>query len=158
MTIVARDFAPIVDRARAAGCALEVFGEVEGLPLLAARVGAGEPEALLNAGIHGDEPATVEAALHVVERAGSGQAATPGINVMLCINPTGYACGNLETAQGVDINWSWTRTDVPEIEFLRGFLSGRRGMGSSRRTRAVSACSEVTDFPSSCCVITRCTS
>ena len=126
MTIAVRDFAPIVDRARATGCALEVFGEVEGLPLLAARVGAGEPEALLIAGTHGDEPATVEAALQVAERAGSGQAAAPGIDVLLCTNPTGYACGTRETAQGVDINWSWTRTDVPEIESLRGFLSGRR--------------------------------
>ena len=72
------------------------------------------------------EAAAREAALQVAERAGSGQAAAPGIDVLLCTNPTGYACGTRETAQGVDINWSWTRTDVPEIESLRGFLSGRR--------------------------------
>lgn len=121
-----RDFAPIVERARAAGCALEVYGEVEGLPLLAAHVGDGEPEALLIAGTHGDEPATVEAALQVMERVRSSPAGASGLDVLPCTNPTGYMSGTRETAQGVDINWSWTRTDVPEIEFLRGFLSGRR--------------------------------
>lgn len=77
-----RDFAPVVDRARAAGCAVEVYGEVEGLPLLAARVGDGEPEALLIAGTHGDEPATVEAALQVMERVRSRPAGAPGLDVL----------------------------------------------------------------------------
>jgi protein MpaA len=124
---LSRDFAVIVERARAAA-SLQVLGEVDGLPLLAARIGigAGEPQGLLIAGTHGDEPATVEAALQVIERPLGDWAGGLSLDVLPCTNPTGYVRNTRETVQGVDVNWAWTRTDVAEIQILRRFLSGRR--------------------------------
>jgi len=121
-----RDFSTVVARARATGHALKVLGEVAGLPLLAARIGTGEPSGLLLAGTHGDEPATVEAALQVLERPTIGWSRGLGLDVLPCTNPTGYVHNTRETAEGVDINWAWVRQDVAEIEMLRDFLHGRR--------------------------------
>ncbi len=125
-TPVVRDFAAIVKRVRTTSHALRELGEVEGMPLLLARIGATEPDVLLIAGTHGDEPATVEAALQVLERDSVAWARGFGLDVLPCTNPSGYVRNIRETAQGVDINWSWDRTDVPEIELLREFLRGRR--------------------------------
>ena len=117
---------PVAARARAACPRLTTLGEVVGLPLLAARIGAGEPAGLLMAGTHGDEPATVEAALQVLERPAGGWTGGLSLDVLPCTNPTGYVQDARETVQGVDINWSWSRHDVAEIEMLRRFLLGRR--------------------------------
>jgi protein MpaA len=126
---LSRDFAVIVERARAAA-SLQVLGEVDGLPILAARIGEDQPQGLLIAGTHGDEPATVEAALQALERpvdvAGGDWTCGLSLEVLPCTNPTGYVRNTRETAQGVDVNWAWTRTDVAEIQILRRFLSGRR--------------------------------
>jgi hypothetical protein len=123
LDLAVRGFAPVVERIHAVSHQQRVLGEVAGMPVLAARVGNGEPSALLIAGTHGDEPATVEAALRVLERT----AWSPGLclDVLPCTNPTGYVRNTRETAQGVDINWSWDRANVAEIELLRGFLRGR---------------------------------
>jgi len=123
---IPRDFSSIVARAQATNHELRVLGEVAGLPLLAARIGAGEPAGLLLAGTHGDEPATVEAALQVLERPTIGWSRGLGLDVLPCTNPTGYVHDTRETAAGVDINWAWARHDVVEIEMLRDFLHGRR--------------------------------
>ena len=96
------------------------------MPLLAVRIGDGEPAGLLIAGTHGDEPATVEAALQVLERREGAWLRGLSLDVLPCTNPTGYVRDSRETAHGVDINWSWRRQDVAEIEMLRRFLHGQR--------------------------------
>lgn len=122
----ARDFGAVVGRAERSEHLSERLGDVEGMPVLATHLGTGQATGLLIAGTHGDEPATVEAALQVLERKGDNWLCGMSIDVLLCTNPTGYVHNRRETAAGVDINWAWARYDVPEIEILRRFLHGRR--------------------------------
>lgn len=121
-----RDFSTVLERSRATPHDMQVLGQVEGMPVLAARLGKAEPAGLLIAGTHGDEPATVEAALQVLERPGLDWLHGLCIDVLPCTNPTGYIRNSRETAAGVDINWAWERNDVAEIELLRHYLRGRR--------------------------------
>lgn len=120
-----RAYADVTTRIERCRHPVDVLGIRDEHPLLACRVGTSEPQILLIAGTHGDEPAAVEAALQALERPGEWDRGL-GVDVLPCTNPTGFEANTRETVQGVDINWSFDRTDVPEIELLKSWLAGRR--------------------------------
>lgn len=130
-TPLVRDYTPVVERVEAAGHPTDRLGQVQGLPVLTARVGAGDASILLIAGTHGDEPATVEAALQTLEQEDSAWTHGLTVDVLPCTNPTGYVRHIRETwvpggTAGADVNWSFDRDDVPEVNLLRDWLRGRR--------------------------------
>lgn len=105
------------------------LGHVDGLPLLHVHVGAGDPaggRALLIGGTHGDEPAGVEALLTWLAAPPPAWLQHLSFDVLPCTNPTGYVRDTRANAAGIDLNWSWDRDGVPEIDILRAFLAGRR--------------------------------
>ena len=65
------------------------------------------PRRLLVAGLHGEEPETVQLARGIVDRA-AGDEATCAI--VLCANPDGVADGRRQNARGVDLNRNFAAT------------------------------------------------
>src|SRR4051794_32225508 len=59
------------------------------------------PRRLLVAGLHGEEPETVQLARAVLDRVAGAEAACA---VVLCANPDGVADGRRQNARGVDLN------------------------------------------------------
>ena len=73
-------------------------------------------------GVHGDEPAGFMSVLEFLE--GRRWADHPGIafSVFPCLNPTGCTLGNRENADGIDINRTYDRDEVPEVRTLRAMI------------------------------------
>lgn len=81
---------------------------VQGYPVYGEKIGAraqGRPEQLLTGGVHGDEPAGVEAVLAQLEPPEA--LARQGFGFFIpCLNPLGYVENTRENVYGVDINRS----------------------------------------------------
>lgn len=90
--------------ARERGFRAEPLVEVAGVPLAAytQRTPGPRPRIYLSSGIHGDEPATPDSLLHMLEAGLFDQRA----NWFLCplLNPTGYLRGTRENDAGIDLN------------------------------------------------------
>ncbi len=81
---------------------------------------------LLTAGVHGDEPAGVEAALRFLEQDQADLLQHFAFCVVPCINPTGYVRNTRENSRGADINRSFEADQVPEAEIVKELLRGRQ--------------------------------
>lgn len=93
--VPSRDYAALLKRVRslrALSWNVREIGEVCGMPLLSAgrSGGSGRPQVLLVGGLHGDEPAGVEAAVRWME---SGDADRWPVDwlVLPCVNPCGWS-------------------------------------------------------------------
>lgn len=96
-------FPPLIDLARDQG--QEIGRSSEARPIRAGRFGAGAAAPLLVvAGVHGDEPASVEAALELGERLAGGLPAGGPVWLVPLLNPDGLARGQKNCARGVDLN------------------------------------------------------
>ncbi|MDP6042318.1 MAG: M14 family metallocarboxypeptidase, partial [Candidatus Latescibacteria bacterium] len=84
-----------------------------------------KPNILLTAGVHGDEPAGVEAILQFLERDPTDVLNRSHILVLPCVNPSGYANDTRENIKGEDINRAFN-DEVPESTLVKQQLSGRR--------------------------------
>jgi murein peptide amidase A len=122
----------------------EIVGRLEGLPprdwhvqqvariwdypffQVERRVSLRAPTILLTAGIHGEEPGSVEGALRWLE---GGDWARWRVNwlVLPCINPYGWERNQRRNAQSRDINRQFRDpSGCPEAELVKGLLQGRR--------------------------------
>jgi len=82
--------------------------------------------ALIAAGIHGDEPAGVEAALRFLETDNRGLRDRFHFTVFACNNPTGWERNTRENWQGTDLNRQFgTRNPPAEVELIMRGLAGR---------------------------------
>lgn len=106
----------------------EVGGLVSGYSFFVMRrqVASDSPTILLTAGMHGDEPAGVEAALQWME----GDAWRPWrVNwlVLPCLNPSGWTHDRRTNADGQDINRHFLEPDqCPEADLIRRVLGHQR--------------------------------
>ena len=110
--------------------ALSVFGEAGGYPLAVVETELWNPKApslYLSAGIHGDEPAPVEALIQWAEAEGSPLRSS-GWNWMIfpCLNPWGLERNVRFDAEGRDLNRCYKMRKVPQIVAQLGLLKGRR--------------------------------
>lgn len=114
---------------------MEPIGEFEAncrtYPMFLMRMGSpgrGKASVLINAGIHGDEPAGVEAALRFLE-SNSGNAALLSrfcFVIFPCNNPTGWELNTRENSNGVDLNREFnTRKPPPEAAIISNALQGK---------------------------------
>lgn len=87
---------------------LDVIGRsTEGRPIRAGRCGdpAGAPTLLVVAGVHGDEPSSVEGVVDLLERLAAGDLAAPQpFWVIPALNPDGLGRGQKNSARDVDLN------------------------------------------------------
>lgn len=126
-----RDYAALVERVRALrahGWNVSETGEVCGKPLLTAErsCGSDQPQVLLVGGIHGDEPAGVEAAVRWME---SGLADRWPVDwlVLPCANPCGWLVDRRTASANHDLNRSFNLAECcAEIQVIRAALAGRR--------------------------------
>ncbi|MDF3058482.1 MAG: hypothetical protein K0R17_2697 [Rariglobus sp.] len=88
---------------------------VSGVPLVAytKRTPGPRPRVYVSSGIHGDEPATPEALLHMLEHGVFDERAT----WFLCplLNPSGYLRGTRENDAGIDLNRDYHHPHSVEI-------------------------------------------
>lgn len=93
--------------------------------LLLGKPASSKPNILLTAGVHGDEPAGVEAILQFLERDLTDILNRFHILVLPCVNPSGYANNTRENIKGEDINRAF-KNEVPESTLVKQQLTGRR--------------------------------
>jgi protein MpaA len=83
----------------------EIGRSWEARPIRAGRLGAGPaPPLLVVAGVHGDEPASVDAALELAERLAGGLVTAGPIWLVPLLNPDGLARAQKNSARDVDLN------------------------------------------------------
>jgi len=84
------------------------------------------PTVLVTAGIHGDEPGSVEGALRWLEGGGWAKWRVNWL-VLPCINPYGWERDQRRNAQRRDINRQFRDSrNCPEAELIKRIMSGRR--------------------------------
>ncbi|MBT4500187.1 MAG: M14 family metallocarboxypeptidase [Gemmatimonadetes bacterium] len=105
-----------------------VLAEIEGYPVYAVRLStrSNRPTAVLMGGTHGDEPAGVEAVLRTLETIDDDWLRHFDFDIIPCLNPYGYVHDTRHNAQDIDVNWSYERDDVPEVQAVRRFVADRR--------------------------------
>ena len=109
------------------GRTVENLGMVGGYPILGIRAGRpGLLRVLLTGGVHGDEPAGVEAVLGFVEEDMVPWLGQVEFTAVPCVNPVGYVRGTRDNGAGADINRSFESADVPEVELVKKVLEGCR--------------------------------
>lgn len=135
-----RDYAGLVRRL--ARCARSPHVELETLGSFAAgpdsytmcQVKLGRPaphkvSVLVSAGIHGDEPAGVEAAVRFIEHNVENPSLLSHYSFVIypCDNPYGWERGLRENSQGLDLNRQFSvRAPAPEVELIARGLRGRQ--------------------------------
>jgi len=127
----ARDYASITDRvdalAERADIDVTIVGEVEGQSVhrLARATTTLTRRVLVTSGIHGDEPAGIEAVLRFLE---TPQPPYPEFEfvVVPCANPSGYVRNTRENNRGSDINRSFEAEEEDEVHIIKKMLSGER--------------------------------
>ena len=73
-------------------------------------------------GVHGDEPAGVLTLLEFLEERHWADHPAIAFSVLPCLNPTGFTLGTRENADGIDINRTYDRDEVPEVRTLRAMV------------------------------------
>ncbi len=121
--------------ARSPTVELEQIGEFEAnsrtYPMYLMRMGNPAPDkvsVLINAGIHGDEPAGVEAALRFLETNSDNRDLLSRFSFVVfpCNNPTGWELDTRENWAGIDLNREFnTRKPPPEAAIISDALQGR---------------------------------
>ena len=126
-----RDYNQIVQRLRALPrryWRIEQAGEISGYPFfyVRGRPRHAAPTILLTAGIHGEEPATVEGCLRWLED-GSWARFDANWFVLPCINPYGWERNQRRNAQRRDINRQFRKPHgCPEADLIKHLVKGRR--------------------------------
>jgi len=106
-----------------------VLGEAFDYEIRALKVGRqtqGKKQILMTGGVHGDEPAGVEAVLTFLEGPVEAYLDDCFFYVIPCVNPSGLDLGTRENKAKQDINRAMGDDDVPESVILRKFIAGRR--------------------------------
>ena len=123
-------YADIITRIQAVEAATcEVIGEATGHPMWGVTFGTPAKDrlqVLITGGVHGDEPAGVEAALRFLEGFGAAYLERFAFLIIPCVNPSGYEAGTRLNGAGQDINRSMPDDDVIESVTLRRMLQDRR--------------------------------
>lgn len=127
-----RDYRLLLERwlavcAHKEGLALGIYGESGGYPLAIVETSDPDPcrpSLYLSAGIHGDEPAPVEALIRWAE--GRGRTWDRwNLTIFPCINPWGLERNIRFDAEGRDLNRCYNSRKVPQITAQRSVLRGR---------------------------------
>ena len=82
----------------------ELGKSTEGRPIRGRRFGGPGPALLVFGGIHGDEPASVEALIELAARLAAGSLADVPVWLLPAVNPDGVGRGRKNSAHDVDLN------------------------------------------------------
>ena len=120
-----RNYAEVTERLKNLDVPIELLGTAHNYSIYQIRLTASvdtPKHVLITGGMHGDEPAGVEAVLQFLERDNTALLKNFSFLVISCINPYGYAHGTRETRNGVDINRSFETDDIAEVAIIKKAL------------------------------------
>ena len=129
-----RDYSKILDRLNGINFECVIIGTVHDYPIYQILLGPeidDSEDILITGGIHGDEPAGVEAALRFLERDNTECLKRFRFWVIPCVNPYGYVHNTRENREGVDINRAFEADRVSEAAMVK------RAIGQTRFSFAV---------------------
>ena len=117
-----RDYNKVIDRLEKVEHHYTIIGTVHTYPVyrFSLKSPAANPKnILLTGGMHGDEPAGVEAILQFLKRDATNLQEHFSFTVIPCINPYGYVRNIRENREGIDINRSFETNDVLEVTIVQ---------------------------------------
>jgi hypothetical protein len=120
-----RDYAEVTERLKNLDVPIELLGTVHNYSIYQIRLAASvdtPKHVLITGGMHGDEPAGVEAVLQFLERDSTALLKNFSFLVIPCINPYGYVHNTRETLDGIDINRAFETEDVAEVAIVKKAL------------------------------------
>lgn len=113
---------------RKSGLSMGVFAEADGYPLVVVESDdrdSEKPSLYLSAGIHGDEPAPVEALIRWVE-GNKTRLGAWNLTIFPCLNPWGLERNIRFDAEGRDLNRCYNSRKLPRITAQLIVMKGRR--------------------------------
>ena len=131
---ILRDYTEIINQLKQLDLPLNLIGTVHNYPIYQLRLESSEntpKNVLITGGMHGDEPAGVEATLQFLARNNSDLLQRFSFVVIPCINPYGYVHETRENKDGVDINRSFESEEVSEVAIVK------RAIGQTQFTLAI---------------------
>ena len=121
-----RDYTEITDRLKRLDVPIELIGTAHDYPIyqiFLASVADAPKHILITGGMHGDEPAGIEAVLRFLERDNTALLKNFSFLIIPCINPYGYVHNRRETLDGVDLNRAFeTEEDIAEVAIVKKAL------------------------------------
>ena len=120
-----RDYTQITERLKNLEVPIEHIGTAHNYPIHQIRLASSAPkpqQVLITGGMHGDEPAGVEAVLQFLARDNTTLLKNFSFLVIPCINPYGYIHDTRETQDGIDINRSFETDDIAEVAIIKKVL------------------------------------
>lgn len=121
-----RDYAEVTERLKNLDIPIEQLGTVHTYPIYQIHLTSSVEtprHILITGGMHGDEPAGVEAVLQFLARDNTALLNKFSFIVIPCINPYGYVHNSRETLDGIDINRAFEAEDVAEVTIIKKALS-----------------------------------
>jgi len=105
----------------------EILGSAAGWPIYGITLSKNDmlPKILILGGVHGDEPAGVEACLAFCDLNHQNWFNSFQFYIIPCLNPHGYVHDTRNNDQDIDINWAFPSKNLPEIQALRKFVNGQ---------------------------------
>lgn len=120
-----RNYTKITERLKRLDMPIELIGTAHSYPIYQIRLASSAEipkHILIIGGMHGDEPAGVEAVLQFLERDNTTLLRTFSFLVIPCINPYGYVHKTRETLDGVDINRAFEAENLAEVVIIKKAL------------------------------------
>lgn len=120
-----RDYSDIVNRLNDLKLPLDLIGTIHDYPIyqICLESSTNAPKnILITGGVHGDEPAGVQAVLQFLARDNAELLKWFSFVVIPCVNPYGYVHDTRENRDGVDINRSFETEEVSEVAIVKKAL------------------------------------
>ena len=120
-----RDYAKVTERLKHLNVPVELIGTAHNYPIYQIHLASSIEtlrHVLITGGMHGDEPAGVEAVLQFLERDNTALLNKFSFRIIPCINPYGYVHNTRETRDDVDINRAFETEGVTEVAIVKKTL------------------------------------
>ena len=120
-----RNYTEITERLKRLDVPIALIGTIHSYPIYQVRLqsSADTPKHILvTGGMHGDEPAGVEAVLQFLKRDNTTLLKNFSFLVIPCINPYGYVHNTRETLGDIDINRAFETEDIAEVTIIKKAL------------------------------------
>ena len=120
-----RNYTEITEHLKRLDVPIELIGTAHSYPIHQIRLASSTDtprHILITGGMHGDEPAGVEAVLQFLARDNTTLLKNFSFLVIPCINPYGYVHNTRETLDDIDINRAFETEDVTEVAIVKEAL------------------------------------
>lgn len=124
-----RDYSNLIDRLNKLNLPYKIIGVVTDNPIYLYHLESQKTNPkhiLITGGVHGDEPAGIEAVLEFLARDNTCLLRQFSFNIIPCINPYGYVHYKRENSDNVDINRSFEEDDVLEALIVKEALQDKQ--------------------------------